>query len=80
MTNSRRILIKTGVAAVGASTLGAPMISAQNIKDITLRQFGTGVSNLNEVGAKVKEDLGLTLEMTAVDSDSVTQRAATQPK
>ena len=28
---------------------------------------------------KVKEDLGFTLEMTALDSDSVTQRAATQP-
>ena len=47
---------------------------------MTLRQFGTGVSNLNEVAAKVKEDLGFTLEMTALDSDSVTQRAATQPK
>jgi putative spermidine/putrescine transport system substrate-binding protein len=37
------------------------------------------VSNLNEVAKKVKEDLGFTLEMTALDSDSVTQRAATQP-
>ncbi|MBT8156054.1 substrate-binding domain-containing protein [Epibacterium ulvae] len=77
---SRRKLLKTGAAAVGASTLGAPMLWAQNIKDITLRQFGTGVSNLNEVATKVKEDLGFTLEMTALDSDSVTQRAATQPK
>ena len=76
---TRRSMLKTGAAAVGASTLGAPMIWAQNIKDVTLRQFGTGVSNLNEVAAKVKEDLGFTLEMTALDSDSVTQRAATQP-
>ena len=76
---TRRSILKTGAAAVGASTLGAPMIWAQNIKDVTLRQFGTGVSNLNEVAAKVKEDLGFTLEMTALDSDSVTQRAATQP-
>ena len=30
-------------------SLGAPMIWAQNIKDVTLRQFGTGVSNLNDV-------------------------------
>jgi putative spermidine/putrescine transport system substrate-binding protein len=29
---------------------------------------------------KVKEDLGFKLEMTALDSDTVTQRAATQPK
>ena len=76
---SRRQLLKTGTAAAAASTLGAPMLWAQNIKDVTLRQFGTGVSNLNEVADKVKEDLGFTLEMTALDSDSVTQRAATQP-
>jgi putative spermidine/putrescine transport system substrate-binding protein len=76
---TRRSLLKTGVAAAATTTLGAPMIWAQNIKDVTLRQFGTGVSNLNEVAQKVKEDLGFTLEMTALDSDSVTQRAATQP-
>jgi len=76
---SRRNVLKGGAAFAAASTLGAPTIWAQNIKDVTLRQFGTGVSNLNEVAAKVKEDLGFTLEMTALDSDSVTQRAATQP-
>ncbi|MEJ2017712.1 MAG: PotD/PotF family extracellular solute-binding protein [Maritimibacter sp.] len=79
MRYSRRSFLKTGTAAVAATALPAPMIWAQEIKDITLRQFGTGVSNLNEVGQKVKEDLGFTLEMTALDSDSVTQRAATQP-
>lgn len=76
---SRRNILKGGAALAAGSTLGAPMIWAQNIKDVTLRQFGTGVSNLNEVAQKVKEDLGFTLEMTALDSDSVTQRAATQP-
>ncbi|MFQ1701283.1 PotD/PotF family extracellular solute-binding protein [Loktanella agnita] len=76
---SRRNMLKGSAALAAGSTLGAPMIWAQNIKDVTLRQFGTGVSNLNEVAQKVKEDLGFTLEMTALDSDSVTQRAATQP-
>ena len=76
---NRRSLLKGSATFAAASTLGAPMIWAQNIKDVTLRQFGTGVSNLNEVAKKVKEDLGFTLEMTALDSDSVTQRAATQP-
>ena len=76
---SRRSLLKGGAAALAASAFPAPMIWAQDIKDVTLRQFGTGVSNLNEVAAKVKEDLGFTLEMTALDSDAVTQRAATQP-
>ena len=76
---SRRSMLKAGGAAIAASTLPAPMVWGQETKNITLRQFGTGVSNLNEVATKVKEDLGFTLEMTALDSDSVTQRAATQP-
>ncbi len=82
---SRRSLLK-GAAAVAGVAIGSeaitgfPTIWAQNIKDVTLRQFGTGVSNLNEVAQKVKEDLGFTLEMTALDSDAVTQRAATQPE
>ncbi|MEM6886939.1 MAG: extracellular solute-binding protein [Pseudomonadota bacterium] len=76
---SRRSMLKAGGAAVAAAALPAPMVWGQAIKDVTLRQFGTGVSNLNEVADKVKEDLGFTLEMTALDSDSVTQRAATQP-
>ena len=76
---TRRTLLGGAALAAGASAFPAPMIWAQNIKDITLRQFGTGVSNLNEVAQKVKEDLGFTLEMTALDSDAVTQRAATQP-
>ena len=78
---SRRSVLK-GTAAIGAATAvtGFPTVWAQNIKNVTLRQFGTGVSNLNDVETKVKEDLGFTLEMTALDTDSVTQRAATQPK
>ena len=79
---SRRSLLKGSAAVAGAAVgsslvSGFPTVWAQNIKNVTLRQFGTGVSNLNEVAAKVKEDLGFTLEMTALDSDSVTQRAAT---
>lgn len=82
---TRRSLLKGSAAVAGAAVgsgaiTGFPMVWAQNIKNVTLRQFGTGVSNLNEVASRVKQDLGFTLEMTALDSDSVTQRAATQPK
>jgi len=82
---SRRSMLKgtaatAAIAAGSGAVTGFPTVWAQNIKNVTLRQFGTGVSNLNEVAKKVKEDLGFTLEMTALDSDSVTQRAATQPK
>ena len=79
MRYSRRNILKGGAATVAASAFPAPMIWAQEIKDVVLRQAGTGVSAFNEVAAKVKEDLGFTLEMTALDSDAVTQRAATQP-
>jgi putative spermidine/putrescine transport system substrate-binding protein len=73
---SRRTLLKSGVAAA-AGTLAAPMVWAQS--NIVLRQAGTGVSAFNEIAAKALEDLDITLEMTALDSDSVTQRVATQP-
>ena len=85
----RRSLLATAgvVAGSGAINLagsgaitGFPTIWAQNIKDVTLRQFGTGVSNLNAVADKVKQDLGFTLTMTALDTDAVTQKAVTQPK
>ena len=79
MRYSRRSILKGGAAVAAASAFPAPMIWAQEIKDVVLRQAGTGVSAFNEVATKVKEDLGFTLEMTALDSDAVTQRAATQP-
>ena len=80
---SRRNLLKTGAAAVAGTALGTgaitgfPTIWAQN--PITLRQFGTGVSNLNAIAEQCKADLGITLEMTATDSDAAAQRAVTQP-
>ncbi len=79
---TRRTLLKTGAAAAGAVAgsgliTGFPTIWAQN--PITLRQFGTGVSNINAIAEKCKADLGITLEMTATDSDAAAQRAVTQP-
>lgn len=82
---SRRSFIKAAGALSGAAIgsgaiTGFPMIWAQNIKNITLRQFGTGVSNLNAIAQRAKEDLGITLELTALDSDAVAQRTVTQPR
>ncbi|PYE87308.1 ABC transporter substrate-binding protein [Phyllobacterium leguminum] len=79
---SRRSFLKTGAAAAGLAAgsgaiTGFPTIWAQN--PITLRQFGTGVSNINAIAEKCKQDLGITLEMTATDSDAAAQRAVTQP-
>lgn len=83
---SRRHFLKRSAAAAAGAAIGSgaitgfPSIWAQNIKNVTLRQFGTGVSNINAIADKCKEDLGITLQMTALDSDSVAQRAVTQPK
>src|SRR5260370_38226842 len=66
-------------AALGGGVIGAPTIWAQNIKNITLRQCGTGVSAFNEIAEKAKADLGFTLQMTALDSDAVVHRWVTQP-
>ena len=81
----RSFIKKTSVAALGTAIgstgiTGYPTIWAQNIKNVTLRQFGTGVSNINAIAKKAKEDLGINLEMTALDTDSTAQRVVTQPK
>ena len=81
----RRAALKAGLGLAGAAAgsgaiTGFPTIWAQNIRNITLRQFGTGVSNLNALADKVKQDLGFTLQMTALDSDAVSQKAVTQPR
>jgi len=80
----RKVLKGAGVSAgliLGSGLItGFPTIWAQNIKNVTLRQFGTGVSNINEIPKKVREDLGFKLEMTALDTDTTAQRVVTQPK
>ncbi len=78
--NRRAALSLTGAAIGSGAITGFPTIWAQNIKNVTIRQFGTGVSNLNAVADKVKADLGFTLSMTALDTDAVTQKAVTQPR
>ena len=80
----RRTLLKGAAAARGpalgsGAITGFPTIWAQNNKNITLRQFGTGVSNLNAIAEKCKADLGITLADDGADSDAVVQRAVTQP-
>ena len=79
MNTTRRTLLAAGAAAATFPT-GFPTIWAQNIKNVTLRQAGTGVSALNPIAEKVKQDLGITLEMTALDTDAVAQKAVTQPR
>lgn len=73
-------VIAAGTAIGSGAITGFPLVWSQNIKNVTLRQFGTGVSNINEIAKRAKQDLGITLKMTALDTDSTAQRVVTQPK
>jgi putative spermidine/putrescine transport system substrate-binding protein len=81
---TRRRLLNTGAAVAGTALgsgaiTGFPMLWAQKYENITLRQFGTGVSNQNAIAERCKKDIGITIEMTAMDTDAAVQRAVTQP-
>jgi putative spermidine/putrescine transport system substrate-binding protein len=80
-TLTRRGALALGGGAIGGGAItGFPTLWAQNIKDVTLRQVGTGVSGLNAIAEQVKKDLGFTLQLTVSDTDAVAQRAATQAR
>ncbi|MCB0128266.1 MAG: hypothetical protein KDE58_38635, partial [Caldilineaceae bacterium] len=90
---SRRTFLTATGMAVGASLVAAcvpaapepaaeasgPEINTQQIKDIVLRQIGTGVSAMNEIQQQAQEDLGFTIQMTALSTTENNQRAITQP-
>jgi putative spermidine/putrescine transport system substrate-binding protein len=76
----RGALALAGAALGSGAVTGFPTIWAQNIRNVTLRQLGTGVSGLNPIAEQVKKDLGFTLQLTVTDTDAVAQRAATQSR
>lgn len=76
----RGALALTGAAVGSGAITGFPTIWAQNIRNITLRQAGTGVSGLNAIAEQCKKDTGITLQLTVMDTDALAQRAATQPR
>lgn len=81
---SRRSVLKGGAALAGAALGGgftsAPMIWAQNIKDVTIRHIGQSYSTIPNIAAKANEDLGFAVEMQTVDLTTQTNRMLTQPK
>ena len=82
---SRRSFLKSGTAAGfafvgGAAVTGFPYVSSARAQEAkTLRYLGTAVNQSTEIAAKVKEDLGITLEYVPVTTDEVTKRIITQP-
>ena len=69
----RRLLKGAGVATLG-TVVGAPTIWAQNNKNIVLRQFGTGVSNVNAPLASHPVHLWRGLNVTSDAASRRTQR------
>jgi putative spermidine/putrescine transport system substrate-binding protein len=90
---SRRQVLRTGLAAgamLSATQCGGnntsqqpttgPTIITNQIKDVTLRLIGTGVSQINEIRAQAEKDLGFKLSMRALSTEENNQIAITQPK
>ena len=92
---SRRYVLRTGLAAGAAVAAArcsggapegtpnnpatGPEVNTNQIKDVTLRLIGTGVSQINEIRDKAQEDLGFSLEMRALSTEENNQIAITQP-
>jgi putative spermidine/putrescine transport system substrate-binding protein len=76
------VLAACGGSATPTSSVAtsAPEVNKQAIKDIVLRQIGTGVSNINEIKDQAKKDLGFTIDMKSLSTTENNQIAITQPK
>lgn len=57
-----------------------PEVNTNQIKDITLRFIGTGVSQVNEIRDQAQEDLGFKVDVRALSTEENNQIAITQPK
>lgn len=80
---SRRTALKrmgAATATVGmGSALGAPMIWAQEIKDVKLLHLGPSYSVFPEMVEQASKDLGFTIEMQHAWTDGIMARVVNQP-
>ncbi|MCC7320765.1 MAG: extracellular solute-binding protein [Rubellimicrobium sp.] len=81
---SRRTFLKGTAAATGAAAgsgiLGAPMIWAQNIRDITLNWAGPSYSVIADIAEKASADLGFTIVPQVVESTALMTKIVSQPE
>jgi putative spermidine/putrescine transport system substrate-binding protein len=80
---TRRAVLKqfgagAGAAAAG-SVLGAPMIWAQTLKDVTLTHVGPSYSIFPDVTTQASADLGFKVEMQNAGTDAIMARVVGQP-
>jgi putative spermidine/putrescine transport system substrate-binding protein len=57
----------------------SPEVNTNQIKDVTLRMIGTGVSQINEIRDKAEKDLGFKINARALSTEENNQIAITQP-
>src|SRR6266545_1923370 len=80
---SRRQLLKGAAAvagaAAGSSVIGAPVIWAQEIKDIELRHVGVSYSVVKAIGDQAAKDLGFKVTMQNLDTSAAINRFISQP-
>lgn len=81
---TRRRLLQTGAAAgaaaAGSGVLGAPMIWAQNIRDITLTQAGPSYSVISDIAEQASKDLGFRIVPQTVDTTALMAKVVNQPE
>ncbi len=79
---SRRAVLKGGAATVAAGTglLAAPMVWANNLKDITIKQVGPSFSVYPDIAEKASADLGFKIETQGAWTDALMARVVTQPE
>ena len=82
---SRRTVLKgsaavAGIAVGSGAVSGFPTIWAQNIKDVTMRFVGSGVTHQEPWKALIEKDLGFKADFTVTDFDTIKNRGITQPR
>ena len=78
---SRRTLLKSaaGLAAGTGLMSSFPSPAVHAAEEKVLRYLGTAVNQSDDITAKVKKDLGITIQNIVATTDDVTKRVATQP-
>ncbi len=78
---NRRTLLKgaAGLAATSGLMSSFPSPAVHASEEKVLRYLGTAVNQSDDITAKVKKDLGITIQNIVATTDDVTKRVATQP-
>lgn len=81
---SRRKFLQSTAAVTGAvagsGALSAPMLWAQNIRDITISWTGPSFSVISDIAEKASEDLGFRIVPQSVESTNLMPRIINQPE